>query len=144
TALWLVCPLLGQRECAIQSEMALRACIGQTYPDLAMLDPTGCATLWSGPNGRRLAFFEHPCLLSHEHGVGLAQRLDHRGAEGMADLLSLPRGPPQHMLEAIRGRIPNDCGDLPSIRTLDGAQQAPQIRPHPMTGFAAGKVWHDT
>src|SRR5690349_5045602 len=106
--------------------MALSACLGQKYPDLAMLDTTGCATLLSGHTGRMLAFFAKPCLINHEHGLGIAQRLDHIGTSGLADLLRIPLGPPQHMLEAIWGGIPNDFGDLPSILTLDGAQQAPQ------------------
>jgi hypothetical protein len=91
-----------------------------------------------------LAFFEKPWLINHEHGMGIAQRLDHRGPSGFADLLGIPLGTPQHRLDAIRCRITNDCGDLPPIFPLDGAQEAPQICPHPTTGVAAGKVWQDT
>jgi len=124
--------------------MALRAGLGQPSASLALLDPPGCAALWSSHTDRMLAFFEQPWRINHEHGMGIAQRLDHRGPSGFADLLGIPLGTPQHMLDAIRCRITNDCGDLPPIFPLDGAQEAPQICPHPTTGVAAGKVWQDT
>src|SRR5438445_9587159 len=47
------------------------------------------------------------------------------------------------MLEAIRRRLPNDFGHLPSVFALDGTQQPAEIRPHSATGFVAGKAWHD-
>ena len=79
TALGIVCPRLGQREFASQQDMAWRAGRGQKYSSLAMRDPPGCAALLSSHTGRMLAFCEQPCRITHEHGLGSAQRLDHRG-----------------------------------------------------------------
>jgi len=137
-------PRLGQRAFAIQHSMALRTCLGYKAPHWAMRNTAGGPTLWSGHAGRTLAFVEQPCLIPHEHRVGIAHRLDHRGVSGLAHRLSIPPGTPQHMLEAIRCRLPIRFGDLPPIFPLDGAPQAPQRGPHPTTSGAAGQVGHET
>jgi hypothetical protein len=90
-----------------------------------------------------LACFETPRLIDDEHGLGIAHMLDHRGPQVISDLLGIPLRPSSQMLNTIRRGIPMDFGHLPPVFALDWTQQTPKRGPHPATGFAASKTWHD-
>jgi len=55
TALAVVRPSLRHREGTIQQGMALPTGIGQKHPNLAILDPAGCATLLARHPSRLLS-----------------------------------------------------------------------------------------
>ena len=70
--------------------MALRARIGQKYPNVAIFNTACCPTLLACHPSRMLAFFEQPRLIDDEHGLGIAQMLDHIGLQVIPDLIGIP------------------------------------------------------
>ena len=136
-------PLCGEIEFTIESDMALRARRGQKYPNVAICSAAGCSTLLARHSRRMLTFFEKSRLIDDEYGLGLPQRVDHRGPQVLLDFLGLPLGTPSQMLHPIRRRLSMDFRHVPPVFALDGTQESPERRPRSATGFSARKTWQD-
>jgi hypothetical protein len=86
------------------------------------------------------SFLEEAAFIDNEHALGTAQVLDDVVLEFIADGLGVPEGSIQQMLEAIGIDLSEVLGQLPSVLTLDGAEQALEIVQGELFGFDAPKV----
>ncbi|MGH8069198.1 MAG: hypothetical protein ACRERE_28980 [Candidatus Entotheonellia bacterium] len=54
--------------------------------------------------------------------------------------VGVPVGPAQQVLEAIRGGLAADLGQLPAVLALDGTEQAPQRGHRPQARLGTGEM----
>src|SRR5262245_18862856 len=138
-----ICPGFRQIEGAIKQRVAVHTRVGQKHADLAILHSAGGAAILPCDPNRLLAFFEKSGFIEDQHRAWLPQVLDQIGAQIIADGFRIPACPPQQMLETVGGRVTVDFCQLPAVFALHGAEQAPDIGPGVVTGFAPRKVWQE-
>ena len=85
------------------------------------------------------ALLEEAGLVEDQHGLVVAEGLDGVGVQVVADLVGLPVGAAQQMLDGVEALVANLLGELPGVLALDRREQAQEIGPNPSTGFTAGE-----
>ena len=136
-------PRLGEREYPVEHDRALGTRIAQTHPTVTRFHAACWPPILARHPSRMPALCVKPRLIDDEPGLGVAQRLDHIGLQVIPDLLGIPRRPPSQMLDLIGRRLPMDFSHVPSVFTLDGTPEPPEVRPRPATGFTASKTGHE-
>ena len=82
---------------------------------------------------------EEAGLVEDQDGVGVAEGLDDVGPQVVADLLGVPVGPAQQVLDAVGGGLADLLGELPGVLALHWGQEADEISPDTVAGLAAGE-----
>jgi hypothetical protein len=68
-------------------------------------------------------------LVIDEHGVGIAQVLDHVGPQVVADGVGIPACAAQQPLHPVWAPFPQRLRQLPAVAPLHGGQQPGQVAP---------------
>src|SRR5262245_13634065 len=137
-----LCPYLWEIEGAVQQGVAVHTRVRQKHPNLAILHPTCGATILTRYPNRLLALFEKPGFIEDQHRVWITHGLDQVGTQIITDSVCIPACPPQQMLETVGRCITIDFCQLPAVFALHWTEQAPDVGPGVVTGFAPRKVRH--
>jgi hypothetical protein len=102
------------------------------------------ATVLRGYSARGSPLLGKVRLVDHEDpALGVAQVLDHVGAQVVADSLGVPDGRVEQALHALRPPLADGLSELPAVLTLDPLQQPRQVAPHPRPHLHAPKPMGD-
>jgi hypothetical protein len=107
---------------------------------VAIFHAAGGPALLARHARRLLAFFDDARLIDDQHGLRVTQMLDDIGAQLVAEGIRIPDRPSQQMLDAVRGGVAIDFGELPAVFTLYRAESTPEICPGAPSGFAPGTL----
>ena len=117
----------------------MAAGVGQEDADLGVLDPTGGAgVLTSDPRGM-LALLEESGLIENQDGLVIAEGLNRVDSQVIADLVGIPVGATQEVLDGVGTVVADLLGELPGVLALDRTEQADKIGPDSTSGFAASE-----
>jgi hypothetical protein len=117
--------------------------VSQVDRDLGVLDPaSGAGVLALHPN-RPGALLEIPRLVDHQHGLRVAQVLDHPGAEVVADAVVVPHRPGQQVLHPVGSGVAGVLGDRPAVLARQVRQQAQHKGPSPLSWLHPRKPARD-
>jgi hypothetical protein len=94
--------------------------IGEKHPDLAVLDAPGGAGVLAFDARRLVALLEKAGLIQHQHGVRIAEMLDHIGAQVIAHRIGLPVHAGEEVLHAIGAGVPCRFCQMPAVLALQG------------------------
>ena len=76
--------------------------VGQEDSDLRVLDPPGGASVLTSDPCRMLAFLEEASLVEDQGRLGVVHRLDDISPQVVADLVGVPVGSAEQMLDGVR------------------------------------------
>ena len=113
--------------------------VGQEDADLGVLDPPGGAGVLARDPGGVGPLLEEAGLVEDQDGVGVAEGLDDVGPQVVADLVGVPVGPAQQVLDAVGGVVADLLGELPGVLALHRGEQADEVGPDAVAGLAAGE-----
>src|SRR5262245_42165663 len=99
--------------------MSLGTGIPQEDTDLTVLHPTGRATVLAGDAAGFGALLEKAGFVYDQHGVWIAQMLDHVGAQVIAHPVRVPDRPIQQMLQSVGRAVAGLFGQLPAVLALE-------------------------
>ena len=117
--------------------------IGEKHPDLAVLDAACGAGVLALHARRLVALLEKAGLIQHQHGVGIAEMLDHIGAQVIAHRIGIPVHAGKEILHAIGAGIAGGFRQVPAVLALKRGEQALQVGPGPPARFDAAKAGSD-
>ena len=81
--------------------MATGRTVGEKHLDLAVLHPARRGRVLTLDARAALAFFDKACLIHNQHGVQIAQMLNHVGAQSIMELVGIPASTAQQVLDAV-------------------------------------------
>ena len=120
-------PGLGQVQRPVDQGMPVPAGIGEKHPDLAVLDAACGAGVLAFDAGRLVALLQEAGLVEHQHGIRIAEVLDHIGAQVIAHRIGIPVHAGEEVLHAIGAGIAGRFGQVPAVLALERREQALQI-----------------
>jgi hypothetical protein len=101
-----------------------------------------CRSTGAGPHrGRPL--LEEPGLVHHQHGIHLAQVLQHIGAQVITDRVGVPVGRGQQPLHPVWGPLAGVLGQLPAVLPPHVTQQPAQVGQRPPARLRPGEPSRD-
>jgi hypothetical protein len=80
---------------------------------------------------RSSALLEEAGLVDDQDTVGLTEPFGHVFLQVVADLIGIPPGPVQQVLQAGRNVVADVLRELPAVLPTDGAEQPAHVVPHP-------------
>jgi hypothetical protein len=111
--------------------VAVPAGVAQEDPDLAVLDPARGAAVLALHARRLLALLHEAGLVQHQHGLRVAEVLDHVRPQVVPDRVRLPPHPAQEVLHPVGCRVARGLGELPAVLAPQGRQQPAQVGQRP-------------
>ena len=140
TAVRVVGPAAGKVEGPVDQSVPARGGIGQIHRDLGVLDPAGGAAVLALHPDTVDALLHVAGLVDHQDRAGIAEGVDDVLAQIIADLISVPAGAGQQVLQPVRGGCrrgarrssSNSCGpsprpSRPSVRRHAAAVRSDEI-----------------
>ncbi len=106
---------------------------------LGVLDPAcGARVLALYPDGRG-SLLQVPGLVHDQHGVLVAEMVDHEAPHVVADSVSVPGRSAEQMPHAGRTCVTGMLGDRPAVLPREVGKQAEHERPRPATRLHSGE-----
>ena len=137
-------PGLGQVELAVDQGVPLVGGVGGEDADLAVLGPSrgaGVLALDAGGDG---ALLDEAGVVDDQDTVGGAEALGDVGLEVVADLVCVPAGSCEQVLQPVRGRMACVLGQLPAVLAACRAKESLHVVPHPPPGFNPAEAGPDS
>ncbi len=121
----------------------MRGGIQQKDADLAVLASSGCPAVLPCHSCRFLSLLDEPCLIDHQHPIGLCQVLGDIGPQVITHGVLVPVRLPQQPLHTAWSVLSQLLRQLPAVLALDWRQQSFQEAARPASHLGASKSWCD-